>query len=226
MSTQDYSDWRALHQGRAPFGKQLAAARVITHPDLRVVAVRETWRMMDVAQVAKEATWQGDCTSDYLSGHYTLPLTSYDEEYWRVSHAACVLADQDTLDLVPVAHRWSTVPGRAWLPHWEDWARVHAHEHLDAPRRAIEAKEAWCQGERNDLALDAAARAAESAESLAWRNGANEAAARAARAAAACARTQKRAATVAAHAVMDDYSAQIAFAACALGAIREVHLGA
>lgn len=224
MSTQDYSDWRALHHARAPFGKQLAAARAIKHDGLREVAVRETWRMMDVAQVAKGAAWLGDCSPHLQAVHYTEPLTVYDEAYWRICHEGCLLADQDTLDLLAVAHRWSTVPPRAWLPHWEDWARVHAPEHLDTPRRAVEAKEAWCQGARNDIALDAAARAAEAAESSAWRNGANEAAARVARAAAACARTHKRAAAVAAHAVMDDHSAQIAFAAHALAAIREVHL--
>jgi hypothetical protein len=87
-----------------------------------------------------------------------------DEDEWCLRVCGVVLATHETLDLQQLQHVWSTVPARAALPVWEDWAREHAPEHLEAPRRAIEAKEAWCRGDATDddlrVAWDAAGDAA------------------------------------------------------------------
>lgn len=245
MSTQDYSDWRALHHARAPFGQQLAAARAITHPELRAVAVRETWRQMDVAQVASEAEW-----ITRFAARDVFNASAVDR--WHAVHRAVTIADHRAIDLQDLALRWATVPARDALTVWESWAHAHDFGDTMAPRRAIDAADAWWRGELAGDALETARAAARAvsvdakASNLLHAHAAGSAASSAAAAAAAASVTYTRrscaassAANAAAHALFpgpilrrnDDAWAQAAryqeaCAARALAAIREVHLGA
>ncbi|MBF84220.1 MAG: hypothetical protein CL489_07035, partial [Acidobacteria bacterium] len=114
-------------------------------------------RILDPDMLAQDAIWW---RVDGNGSHAKDGLWWIDKDAWRLSVLSVEIATQDTLDLQPLQHAWSTTPARHVLPVWEEWAREHAPEHLNAPRRAIEAKEAWCRGEATNDELRAAGDAA------------------------------------------------------------------
>jgi hypothetical protein len=71
-------------------------------------------------------------------------------------------------DLTRLAPRWAC--GAAWsaLHIWEDWARAHAPEHLDAPRRCIEVAWAYLDGKVGEEEMRRAQDAANAAASAAY----------------------------------------------------------
>lgn len=129
-------------------------------------------------------------------GFDTMSLGCIDKVEWSMTVAGCVLASHETFDLQACQHEWSTKPARDVLYIWEDWAEVAIAAgdldpvHREAPRKALEAKEAWCRGEINDAELDVAREAAWAARSAS--NKAEKAAWRASEVARASARASSR----------------------------------
>jgi hypothetical protein len=123
-------------------------------------------------------------------------------------------------DLARMGPRWAC--GAAWsvLHVWEDWARAHAPEHLDAPRRCIEVTWAYLDGKASEEEMRRAQDAAYTAA-----RAANAADNYAAACAAACAADSAYAAYSAAYAAANAsaYAAYAADSAASAAAARERH---
>jgi hypothetical protein len=112
--------------------------------------------------ISPACVWESD-------GEARDSLWCLDEKQWSLSVGGLELATPLTFDLVACQHEWSVLPVLDVLPLWEEWVdkAIKAGEfdavYRDAPRKAIEAKQAWCRGDINGAALKEARDAARSA---------------------------------------------------------------
>ena len=164
---QVISEIRSAHAAR----DQEAMARLVLehrnserYADVLTYALGLDANVLDPERLAEWAEWTDGPVAVCHLDRKSEGLWWIDEGEWCLSVCGVVLATHETLDLQQLQHAWSTVPARAVLHMWEDWAHTHALEHLEAPRKAIEAKEAWCRGEVDDEAL----RVAMSTSGAAW----------------------------------------------------------
>ncbi len=163
-----------IHSAHAARDQETMARLLLEHrnseryADVLTYALGLDAKVIDPERLAQWAEWtDGPVAVCYLDRKGE-GLWWIDESEWCLYVCGVVLATHETLDLQPLQHAWSTVPARAVLHVWEDWAREHAPEHLEEPRRAIEANEAWCRGEVDYEALRAPRAAAWAARAAAW----------------------------------------------------------
>ena len=181
---QVISEIRSAHAAR----DQETMARLVLecrnserYADVLTYALGLDANVLDPERLAEWAEWTDGPVAVCHLDRKSDGLWWIDQYEWCLIVCGVVLATHEALDLQPLQHAWSTVPARAVLHVWEDWAREHVSMHLEAPRRAIEAKEAWCRGEVDYEALRVASDAALVSRYAAWSAGAAWAASAAAR---------------------------------------------
>lgn len=162
--TQDFSEWRGLHQERASFGAQLAAARLIADERLREVAVRETWRQMQPEQIAGESFW---IVSGVTVSPFTiLGISTGNSTLWHkaTGFAARVIITVERDFMENVANQWATfevIGAEEGISEarWAEWIKIPEWRSPIARVRCI-AHDKWAKSDPPDGGYDAVHKAA------------------------------------------------------------------